>query len=639
MPALDLLQGWSAVLSQRLALLSTAALLLVAAMVVAEIVARWLLGFALIGVGDISGLLVAAAVAAAFPVLTIQRGHLTIELLQARMGPRATLLLRYIGEWLLAVAQALLAWRIGATALDFGQRSATSEVVELPLAPYLWTVTLFLGLAVLFQLILLAKDTLDLTRQLRTADGALARTAIYLSAGVIVVLYVALAVFDRGETFSGIIPKTPLMVALAFFIVMWIAALLMFPLGAVMLLAGFSGTVVMLESGPALSLIATRSIDLLTSDILLIIPLFLLMGSFAQTAGLSTDMYRLAHALLGHFRGGLALATVGACAGFGAMTGSSMATSLTIGQAAYPEMRRFGYSEELSTGSIAAGGTLGQIVPPSSVIVLYAILTETSVGALFIAAAVPAAVVIFMFILTVMLQVRLDPNAAPAATARHPGALNEAIKGIWPSLALIVVVLGGIYTGIFTVTEAASVGALGAFLLAWARGRLERGVLNRVMVETAERTSMVYALIIGGSIFAFFIGLTQLPVDATTILNQFNLPGLAVVALALVIYILLGMVMETFAILIITVPVIAPILVGFNYDLIWWGIIMVMVVEIGLLTPPFGMNCFIIKAVATDVPLGKVFMGVTPFVVADIIALALLVLFPALVLWLPKVLQ
>jgi tripartite ATP-independent transporter DctM subunit len=329
------------------------------------------------------------------------------------------------------------------------------------------------------------------------------------------------------------------------------------------------------------------------------------------------------------------LATVVACAGFGAMTGSSMATSLTIGHAAYPEMRRYGYSEELSTGSIAAGGTLGAIVPPSGVLVLYAILTEVSVGALFIAAAIPAIIVILLFIFTVMIQVRLQPTAAPAATPRQPGALIAAIKGIWPSLGLIVVVLGGIYAGVFTVTEAASVGALGTFALAWARGRLGNGALSKVMIETAERTAMVYALIIGGSIFAFFIGVTQLPVEATIILNKFNLSGLAVVVSALVIYILLGMVMGAYEIMIITVPVIAPILVGFQFDLIWWGIIMVMVVEIGLLTPPFGMNCFIIKAVAADVPLSKVFKGVTPFILAHMVALALLVLFPSLVLWLP----
>ena len=635
----DLIERWGTAVSRCLALVSTASLLSVALLVCVEIIARSVLGFSLIGVADIAGLVVAVGIAAAFPIVSIQRGHLIIELLHNQMGEKAVIFVRFFGGWVLFSALALLTWRIGMNAVEFGQQDATTEVIDLPYSPFLWAITLFMGLATAFQLFPIVRDTLDVRETWHTATKAGAQTKLYVLAALLAILFLLIAIFDRGEIIDWLFPKSPVLIAVIFFVAVWISAMLMFPLGAAMLLTGFAGIGILLGSSPALSLVATRAIEFLASDILLIIPLFLLMGTFAQTAGLSSDMYRLAHALLGYFQGGLALATVAACAGFGAMTGSSMATSLTIGQAAYPEMRRYGYSEDLSTGSIAAGGTLGAIVPPSGVLVLYAILTEVSIGALFIAAAIPAIIVILLFIFTIMIQVRLQPAAAPAAIARQPGELIAAIKGIWPSLGLIVVVLGGIYAGIFTVTEAASVGALGTFTLAWARGRLGNEALKTVMIETAERTAMVYALIIGGSIFAFFIGLTQLPVEATNFLNNFNLPGLSVVAVALVIYILLGMIMGAYEIMIITVPVIAPILVGFNFDLVWWGIIMVMVVEIGLLTPPFGMNCFIIKAVAADVPLSKVFKGVTPFIIAHIIALALLVLFPSLVLWLPGVLR
>lgn len=260
-------------------------------------------------------------------------------------------------------------------------------------------------------------------------------------------------------------------------------------------------------------------------------------------------------------------------------------------------------------------------------------------GSLFVAAAIPALLVVTLFIGSIVLQVRLRPAVAPEATAPTREEIGRALMAASPSLALIVAVLGGIYGGAFTVTEAASVGAVGAFALALARRRLGDGALRRVMVETAERTAMIYALIIGGSIFAFFIGLTQLPVEATTMLTELSLPALAVVVLALAIYILLGMVMEPFAIMIITVPVIAPIIQGFGFDLIWWGIVMVLVVEIGLLTPPFGMNVFVLKAVAADVPLANVFRGVIPFVLADIVALGLLISFPSIVLWLPTLLS
>ena len=636
---LDQLESWGAELSRRLAVISTAALLLVALLVCLEIIARTVFRFSLVGVSDVTGLVVAVGIAAAFPVVTMQRGHLVIELLHNHMGDEAALFVRFLGGWVMFSALALLTWRIGVRAVEFGQQNAATQVINLPESPFLWVITFFMGLATALQLFPIIRDACEMRSIWRAIVCGQVKTIIYIFLAILVFSFILLGIIDRGDTLTWLFPTTPIMLSIVIFAAVWLSGMLMLPLGSAMLLAGLAGISIMLGSSPGLSLIATRSIEFLASDILLIIPLFLLMGTFAQAARLSTDMYRLAYASVGHFRGGLSLATIGACAGFGAMTGSSMATSLTIGHAAYPEMRKYGYSEELSTGSIAAGGTLGAIVPPSGVLVLYAILTEVSIGALFIAAAIPAFIAVLSFVLTVMIQVRLQPAAAPEINIRQSGAVIAAMKGIWPSMGLIVVVLGGIYVGVFTVTEAASVGALGTFTLAWARGGLANGALKKVMIETAERTAMVYALIIGGSIFGFFVGLTELPVEATKILNHFNLPGLAVVAIALVVYILLGMIMGAYEIMIITVPVITPILVGFNFDLVWWGIVMVMVVEIGLLTPPFGMNCFIIKAVATDVPLSKVFKGVTPFICAHIATLALLVLFPPLVLWLPNLLR
>ena len=632
---IERLDGWAASVSRGLALLATAALLVVASLICAEIFLRSVVGVSFVGVADIASLTVAAAVSAAFPIATMHRSHLVIELLRNKFGIHSQARLSYLGGWLLAVALGLLTWRIGATALEFGAKGSTTQVIDLPIAPFLWAITVFLGTATGFQILMQVRRP---TPAGNTGERGptLWRDAVPIVVGIGVILFVVIAVFGRQGPLAALVPGAPLLAALVFFAVMWAAGLVLFPLAAVLLLAGFAGIAIVLDTGPALNLVGTRTIDLLASDILLIIPLFMLMGSFAQAAGLSSDLFRLAQAILGSLRGGLALATIGACAAFGAMTGSSIATAMTIGSAAYPEMRRYGYADTLSTGSIAAGGTLGQLVPPSAPLVLYAILTETSVGTLFIAAAVPAVLVILLFVASITIQVRIEPAAAPQAVARQPGELMQALRGISPSAGLILIVLGGIYSGIFTVTEAASVGALGAFALALIRGRLSDGALIRVMIESAERTAMIYGLIIGGSIFAFFIGVTRLPVEATEMLARFDLPGLGVVALALAIYILLGMIMEPFSIMIITVPVIAPILAGFDYDLIWWGIVMVLVVEIGLLTPPFGMNAFIIKAIAPDVPLGRVFRGITPFVIADLIGLTLLVLFPALALWLPS---
>ncbi|MDP6175997.1 MAG: TRAP transporter large permease subunit, partial [Rhodospirillales bacterium] len=337
----------------------------------------------------------------------------------------ATALLSYLGGWLLLIALSLVAWRFGLSALEFGHRGASTLVIYMPIAPFQWAITGFIALAAALQMIVLIKDGVILLIQYRQwRDQACPRNpdrikiVLPLALGVLVVGFIGAAALNSDWSLVWLLPQSPLLIALLFFLLMWVAGLLLFPLWAVMLLIGFTGLGVILDTGPARNLIATRTFDLRASDVLLIIPLFMLMGTFAQTAGLSTDIFRLANALLGHLRGGLALATIGACAGFGAMTGSSIATALTIGQAAYPEMRRFGYSESLSTGSIAAGGTLGQLVPPSAVMVLYAILTETSVGTLFIAAAIPAALIILFFILAVMAQVRLNPNSAPKAAIR-----------------------------------------------------------------------------------------------------------------------------------------------------------------------------------------------------------------------------
>ncbi len=443
----------------------------------------------------------------------------------------------------------------------------------------------------------------------------------------------ALAVSASGAAMShGAI------VGVGLFLLMWLLVLLVFPLGAAMALVGLVGSIMLAGTDPALSVLATESTGFLTNEQVATLPLFLMMGSFAVAGGLSSDIYNLAHKLIGHFRGGLALATIAGCGGFGALTGSSMATAATIGRVALPEMKARGYSLQLATGCIAAGGTLGALVPPSVPLIFYALLTSQSIGILFIASFMPAMLAIALYLLTVMIYVWWVPSSVPPDSRRVTfGELVSAFRSAWEVLALFAMVLGGLYGGIFTATECAAFGAGGTFIVALWRGKLRDGNFLRVMGETTATTAMLYILIFGAVNFSFFMGLTGAPELLTNFFSSLQLPAMATIFLLLMVYIVLGAVMDSFPVMLITVPIIAPFIQHLGYDLIWWGIVMVCVMETGMITPPFGLNVFIMKSIGgSKLPLATVFRGVMPFVVADLIKLVLLVLFPAIAIWLPK---
>ena len=330
------------------------------------------------------------------------------------------------------------------------------------------------------------------------------------------------------------------------------------------------------------------------------------------------------------------MATIGGCAGFGAVTGSSVATAATIGRVALPEMHARGYSPALATGSVAAGGTLGNLVPPGSgPLVLFALLTEASIGQLFIASVLPAVLVVVAYLVTIAAFVRVVPTSAPAATRRRSGELRAALRRCVPLLALFVVVLGGIYLGVFTTTESAAIGAFMAFLIALLRGKLYQRGFFAVMGETTAVTAMVYSLIFGALIFSFFCEASQLSKLMTTYIADLALPPLVLITVLIAIFIVLGTFMDSYAVMITTVPIVTPLVIGAGYDLVWWGIINLFVVEIGGISPPFGLNMFVLKSIQ-DVPLSVIFKGVIPFCVAAVITLVILVLFPQISLWLPS---
>lgn len=417
---------------------------------------------------------------------------------------------------------------------------------------------------------------------------------------------------------------------------MFVMIALHVPIGVAMAIAGFIGTGVIIGFEPAVALFGIEPSAAIASEELAIIALFLLMGNFAAAAGLSGDLYRLAQAFLGHRKGGLAMATVATCAGFGAVCGSSLATTATMTRIALPEMDQRGYSRRLSTGSIAAGSTLGVIVPPSVLLVLYAILTEQFVTALFVAALGPAIIAVFLYMMSVMFYVGVAPNAGPAAERVAWPERRSVLKQNWGVLLLAIVVSGGIYSGIFTVNEAAAVGASVAIAFTALRGKLSRSVFFNNLKETAASTALIYLIIIGASIFSYAITLSHLPDIIVTSIEDLGLEPLVVILLLEAMYIVLGSIFDTVAAMVITLPFVFPLITGMGYDPIWWGVINVVVMEMGMITPPIGLNVFVMHGMSKDVPLSTVYAGILPFLISDLIRLLILTLFPVLVLWLPK---
>ncbi len=424
-------------------------------------------------------------------------------------------------------------------------------------------------------------------------------------------------------------------VAVVGFIALFVLMLLRVPVGMAMGLVGVTGFGYLSGSGPALKIVGHTSMRTVTDWNFAVVPLFLLMGSFATTSGMSRELFRAANALLGHLRGGLGIATIAACGGFAAICGSSVATAATFSRVAYPEMRRFGYPQSFATGVIAAGGTLGIMIPPSTVLAVYGLITEQDIGKLFVAGIVPGIIAVLMYMATITVIGHARPGFLPRGERVRWGERLQAMRGVWATLLLFVFVIGGIYGGLFTATEAAGMGAGGAFLIGIARRRLSGEDIRRSLLEATRTTAAVFTVLIGAILFGYFLAITQTPQKVTEFLTGLGLGRYGVLALIMIMYLVLGCLMDALAMIILTVPIIFPVIKELGFDPIWFGVIIVMTVELGLIHPPVGMNIFVIKSVIEDAKISTIFYGVLPFIVTDILRLILLIALPVLALWLP----
>ena len=423
-----------------------------------------------------------------------------------------------------------------------------------------------------------------------------------------------------------------------------ILVLLRMPIAIAMGVVGFIGFMEIRGFRAAISMVGRLIIDASQDYGLSVVPLFILMGLFVNKGGLSRELYRVSYAFLGHFRGGLAMATIVACAGFSAICGSSLATAATMSKVAMPEMRKYRYSDSLATASIAAGGTLGILIPPSVILVIYGLLTETSIGKLFIAGIIPGVLGVLLYLIAVRYSVFRDKEAGPAGERAGMSERLSALRGVWAVLLLFFVVIGGLYGALdvwplhltFSPTEAAGMGAAGAFLIALARGSLSFSGTLQVLIEAAETAATLFVILIGAWVFSNFVNLAGLPEALSSFVQSQGLSPMLVIFMILLVYVLLGCVFESLSMLLLTVPIFFPVVIDLGFDPVWFGIVVVVVTEISLITPPVGLNVFVLKGVVKDVSTSTIFRGVTPFWIVDLIRLLIIVLLPGLVLFLPN---
>jgi len=425
-------------------------------------------------------------------------------------------------------------------------------------------------------------------------------------------------------------------VAIAGFVVLFALMALRVPVGMAMGLVGVSGFAYLVNGDAALKIVGHTSMRTVTDYTFGVVPMFLLMGAFVTNSGMSRELFRAAHGFLGHRRGGLGIATIAACGGFAAISGSSVATAATFSTVAYPEMRRYGYPQSFAAGVIAAGGTLGAMLPPSTVLAVYGIITEQDIGKLFVAGILPGILAAAMYMMTVALIAWARPKYLPAGPRTPWKERLAGLRDIWATLLLFVFVIGGIYGGLFTPTEAGGMGAGGAFLIGVLRGRLKRGDIRRSLLQATRTAAAVFTVLIGALLFGYFLTVTQTPQKVTEFLTGLGLGRYGVLTLIMVMYIVLGCLMDALAMVILTVPIIFPVIKQLGFDPIWFGVIIVMTVELGLIHPPVGMVVFVIKSVIQDVNFSTIFAGVLPFIATDIVRLVILIAFPIIALYLPS---
>ncbi len=601
----------------------------------ADVVLRYLFSRPVTGAMELTEYMMAIVVSFGLAYTGVHKGHVSVDLVISQLTPRGQALIKCITLLLSLAFFSLIAWR----SVFYGEvlRSGgyTSSALYVPAYPFAYVVAF--GSAMLC-LVFLVNFVENLAK-------ALEKTSWWTGASLLLMILLVLLLFLTPLFGKKILFQINSLNAGIIGIVLLIAILFSgMPIGIVMGLVGFLGMAYVGGTNAAFTSMGSSPYTTASSYGLSVVPLFVLMGSFCFFSGLSRDLYNTAYKWLGHLPGGLAMATVGGCAGFAAVSGSSVATTATMGMVALPEMRRYKYNPMLATGCIAAGGSIGILIPPSIILVIYGILTEQSIGKLFLAGFIPGILEAVFYIITIYILCRMNPLLGPRGEKSNFKQRLASLKDTWGVLVLFLLVIGGIYMGIFTPTEAAGVGASGALLFALGMSVLGKRPFTWAnfvdsLLDTGKTTAMVFVILIGANILGYFLAITRLPFALSDFVAGLAVERHIVFSIIILVYLFLGAIMSSMAMIVLTVPILFPVITALGFDPIWFGIIIVRVVEIGQITPPVGINVFIMQGIAKDIPMYDIFQGIVPFLIADIFHVALLIAVPEIVLFLPSLMK
>ena len=593
-----------------------------------DVLLRWTLSAPILGLYEVAELGFAVVMALSLVWTNARQSHVTMGILAQLTGRDAAP--RLVAAGINLAAFVLFVWFLARHASTMANRGETTLVLGLRTAPFWMAACAAVTLAALTQLYVFVVELGAYLRDRGRRWRDMGPPAVMVAAALAVLLI-------AGHYAAGLGAGPRILAAFA---VLYLLALAHVPIGVALTLTGLGALWLQMGLRPALLVGTNNLTSSLSSVDLAAVPLFLLMGNFAIKAGFADDIFRAAAMIFARMRGGHALATVMGCAGFGAISGSSVATTATLGGVAFREMRQRGYAPAFSTGTIAAGGTLGALIPPSVILIIYCVIAEVSIAQAFIAALVPGLLAVALYAVSILIQVRIRPAIAPAPDPTDSFAPIRALRIAWRPIILFAAMLGGLYGGVFTAQEAAAVGAGFAFLAWLSSGRASLADLFEALRDAAGTSAGLYLLVIGANIFGSYLNFAGMPQALAAVINPEILPVWAVLSLLTLMYLVLGSIFDSVAAVVVTVPFVLPIILSMGFDPIWWGVVTLTLVEIGMISPPIGMNVFVMKAVVGDqVKISTIFGGVMPFLAADLLRMVLLIAFPVLSLWLVGVLS
>lgn len=598
--------------------------------IVGEVIMRGVFNRPFTGTVEIVEFMMVVVVFGAIAYTAVKKGHISIDVVVSRFSPRTQAIIESIVTFVSLGLGVVISWHTVLRGISQWRAGQETVITQLPIHPFIWVAAFGFGL---FSLVLMVKLVKSLNRAL---SGSYWPAWLGLLLGFAVILLIsAYALWGKAlpwEISRGVVGVLGIA---ALFVLLFTGM----PVAFVMIFVGFLGYAYVVNPTAALGLLGTAPFAFTARYSFSVIPLFMLMGALAFHAGLTRELYRTAYKWIGHFPGGLAMATIGGCAGFASITGSTVATTASMGMVALPEMKKYNYDPSLATASIAAGGSLGPLIPPSGLLIIYAIIAELSVGKVLLAGFLPGVLLAFLFMIAIYVRVRLNPKLGPPGEKTSLVDKIVSLKSTWSVLSLFLLVIGGIYFGLFTPTEGAAVGAFGALVITFAKKKFTRKTFIASILEAGKTTAMVMFILIAATIFSRFLTVTQIPAGVAAFIGGLTISPIAVFALIILVYLVLGCFISSLPMIIITVPIFLPVIIELGFNPIWFGVIGVLVAEMALITPPVGMNVFVITAVAKNVPMDvtmyTVFRGIWPFLLAEIALVFILVAFPQIALFLP----